>query len=173
MAREVGDLFVLARSLAALADLARHEENDEETVRAASESVSIHERRGMDGGIAFGLYYGSHGFRSRDPARARAQLLRAIELFDKLDQLNGLYLALVALVDAAHPDPESAARLLGAGDVLRERTGQRESNVERQMSERVRAAASDAVGPDRFATLVAEGRSLPRSSVLSLARSIA
>jgi hypothetical protein len=79
----------------------------------------------------------------------------------------------VALVDVAHPDPESAARLLGACDVLRERTGQRESKVERQISERVRAAASDALGANRFATLVAEGRSLPRTWVVSIARSIA
>ena len=173
MAREVGDLFVLARALAALADLARHEENDEETVRAADEAVSISERRGMDGAIAFSLYYGSHGLRSRDPARARAQLLRAVELFDGLDQVNGLYLAIVALLDVARPDPESAARLLGARDVLRERAGQRESRVERQMSDVVSAVAIDALGGDRFATLVAEGRSLPRPSVLSLARSIA
>jgi hypothetical protein len=41
------------------------------------------------------------------------------------------------------------------------------------MSEAVSAAAIDALGPNRFATLVAEGRSLPRASVLSLARSIA
>jgi hypothetical protein len=173
MAREAGDLFVLARSLAALADLARHEEKDEETVRAADEAVSISERRGMDGAIAFSLYYGSHGLRSRDPARARAQLLRAVELFDGLDQVNGLYLAIVALLDVARPDPESAARLLGARDVLRERAGQRESRVERQMSDVVSAVAIDALGGDRFATLVAEGRSLPRPSVLSLARSIA
>ena len=173
MAREVGDLFVLARSLAALADLARHEEKDEETVRAADEAVSINERRGMDGAIAFSLYYGSHGLRSHDPARARAQLLRAVELFDGLDQVNGLYLAIVALLDVARPDPESAARLLGARDVLRERAGQRESRVERQMSDGVSAVAIGALGRDRFATLVAEGRSLPRPSVLSLARSIA
>jgi predicted ATPase/class 3 adenylate cyclase len=173
MAREVGDLFVLARSLAALADLARHEEKDEETVRAADEAVSISERRGMDGAIAFSLYYGSHGLRSRDPARARAQLLRAVELFDGLDQVNGLYLAIVALLDVARPDPESVARLLGARDVLRERAGQRESRVERQMSDGVSAVAIAALGRDRFATLVAEGRSLPRPSVLSLARSIA
>lgn len=172
MAREVGDLFVLARSLAALADLARHEEKDDETVRAADEAVSINERRGMDGAIAFGLYYGSHGLRNRDPARARAQLLRAVELFDRLDQVNGLYLAIVALLDVARPDPESAARLLGARDVLRERAGQRESRVERQMSEGVSAVAIDALGRDRFATLVAEGRSLPRASVRSLARRI-
>jgi predicted ATPase/class 3 adenylate cyclase len=173
MARKVGDLFVLARSLAALADLARHEEKDEETVRAADEAVTISERRGMDGAIAFGLYYGSHGLRSRDPDRARAQLLRAIELFDRLDQVNGLYLAIVALLDVARPGPEAAARLLGARDVLRERAGQRESKVELQMSEGVSTAAIGALGPDRFATLVAEGRSMPRPSVLSLARGLA
>lgn len=172
IAREVGDPFVLARSLGTLADAARHEGNDDEAVRVAGEAISMFERAGMDEGIAFNLYYQSEGLRRRDPARARAQLVRAIELFDKIDLPYGLYVALLLLVDLARPAPESAARLLGALELLRERGGIRDTIADRQMSERV-GAARDALGPDRFATLVAEGRSLARAAVLSLAQKLA
>jgi predicted ATPase/class 3 adenylate cyclase len=170
IAREVRDPFVLARSLGTLADLARHEGKDEEATLTADEAISVFERVGMDEGVAFNLFYGGAGLRQRDPEEAVVRLIRAIELFDKLDLPHGLYLALLLLTDITRPPAESAARLLGALEVLHERTGFRISTVDRQMSERIRAAAVDVLGPDRFATLAAEGRSLPRSSILPLAR---
>lgn len=170
IAREAGDPFVLGRSLGTFADLARHEGNDEETVRTADEAISVFERVGMDEGIAFNLYYGSAGLRRRDPNGAVARLLRALELFGKLDLPHGLYIALLMLIDLVGPAAESTARLLGALDVLHERTGSRVTSADRQISERIRAAAVKALGPERFATLAAEGRTLPRSAIVSLAR---
>jgi predicted ATPase/class 3 adenylate cyclase len=170
IAREAGDPFVLARSLGTFADLARHEGNDEETVRRADEAISVFERVGMDEGIAFNLYYGSAGLRRRDPNGAVARLLRAVELFDKLDLPHGLYIALLMLIDLVGPAAESTARVLGALDALHERTGFRVTSADRQISKRIRGAAVKALGPERFATLAAEGRTLPRSAIVSLAR---
>jgi len=167
IAREAGDPFVLARSLGTLADAARLEGSDEEAVRVAGEAISIFERVGMNEGIAFNLYYQSEGLRRHDSVRARAQLVRAVELFDKIDHPYGLYVALLSLIDFARPAPETAARLLGVLDLLRERGGMRDTIADRQMSDHV-AVARQVLGPDRFATLAAEGRLLTHAGVLSL-----
>jgi predicted ATPase len=169
LARETGDPFALARALGTMADLARHEGKDDEATRTADEAIAVFEQVGMDEGIAFNLYYGSAALRRRDPEAALARLLRAIDLFDKLDLPHGLYLTLLLLIDMTRPAAESAARLLGALDVLHERTGFRITAEDRRFAERIRAEAVDVLGPERVAALAAEGRTLSRSSVLSLA----
>lgn len=171
IARDVDDAFVLARSLGTLADAARHEGNEEETIRVAGEALAIFERVGMKEGIAFNLFYQSEGLRRRDPVRAEAQLVRAVELFDTIEHHYGLYVALLALIRLAHPTSESAARLLGALEPLRERGGVRDTITEQQLSDRI-GAARGALGPVRFDSLVAEGQSLDHSAIVALARNL-
>jgi predicted ATPase len=171
IAREVSDQFVLARSLGTLADAARLEGNEDETVAVAGEALATFERVGMKEGIAFNLFYQSEGLRRRDPARARAQLVRAVELFDSIEHYYGSYVALLALISLAPPASESAARVLGALEPLRERASVRDTASEKRLSERTESVRA-ALGPDVAETLTVEGRSLSREAILSLARTL-
>ncbi|MDP9324921.1 MAG: hypothetical protein M3O87_00095, partial [Candidatus Dormibacteraeota bacterium] len=171
-ARQVGDPFVLARSLATLADLAGREGRDEEAVAAAGEARSIFEQVGMQEGIGYTLMYQSVGLRRGDPDRARAHLVRAIEIFHRIDHPSGLYTALVGLVDLTSPPPETAARLLGALDSLAELAGPRASGLDAEAFGRIRGATLEAIGLQRLEALAAEGRALERIAVIDLARQL-
>jgi hypothetical protein len=172
LAREVGDPYVLNRTLTALADLERRAGNDAATVAAASEALSISEQ--LDPGlIGFNRFFMGTGLKRTDPDRARAELILALEIFDRVNHQLGLYAALVQLVDLTGPAPETGARLIGAVDNLHELSGVANTDDDYNAAvDRARSAVVEALGLQRSEVLIAEGRALHQSEVIDLARQL-
>jgi predicted ATPase/class 3 adenylate cyclase len=170
-ARQTGDAFLLGRALGGLADVSRYLDDDDLTLRTTEEAVEVLKRIPMEEGIGFNLLIKALALRRRDLAAARATLLEAIEHFERIDHRMGLSQAVSSLVEVAGPDPALAARLIGGLQALDEVTFAA-GPIEPGIGERISARAEAALGQERFAELVAEGRKLDQASLLALARKI-
>jgi hypothetical protein len=139
--------------------------------RASTQTTS--ERRKSIGG-----WYGVPGHGANPSFRApqaAALLLEALEIAAELDSrylLPGL-LASLAVVAGERGDLERAARLLGASQVSYEAAGVVPDPVDAHDPDRMRAAARDRLGADRFARLWEEGRHLSLDWAVAQARSVA
>jgi hypothetical protein len=70
---------------------------------------------------------------------------------------------------AVDVQPERAARLFGAADLLREDTGTPVEATDRTGRERAMAAARAALGEEVFAATWSEGQALPLDAAIALA----
>jgi tetratricopeptide (TPR) repeat protein len=92
----------------------------------------------------------------------------ALALWQELKDGWGTADALVGFVDvaAANTQPQRAARLLGAAEVLYERAGIGLPPHDRPTYGRAREATRRQLGDEAFATLRAEGRAMPIEAVI-------
>jgi predicted ATPase/class 3 adenylate cyclase len=168
LARAVDEPYPLARVLGSLGDLARAQGDDDALVRIADEAFATFSRIDMSEGMAFNLAYASWGLRTRDPTEARARLARALVLFDRVDHPYGLAFGLLVLLHVLRPPAATCARLLGAMDLLLERSSMPHQERDARMVAELRATVRAELGGPAFDAAVAEGYRLARGELLAI-----
>ena len=140
--------------------------------------LAEHRARGNTWGVGFALRALGDLARTRgDHAEAIARFRGCLVAWNERGYPRGIAYGLIGLaaVAADGGQPERAARLLGAADVLRERFGCALWATERAAHEAAVGAARAALGEAAFAAAWEEGRALPftdaRADVMALAAS--
>jgi Tetratricopeptide repeat len=107
------------------------------------------------------------------PARARVVHLEALALYHGRRSLGGMAWSLrrVGIVEAMLGNAEKAARLLGAGEGMRERSGVALHPFDQAELDRVVETARGPLGTRRFGRAWAEGGRMSADEAVALARS--
>lgn len=172
--RELQDELGVAGTLHNLGSLGQREGDFERAEGLQLESLAIGRRLGNKRSIATalaGLGRARAAKGERDAARDNyAEALRlaneAGDLALAAECLEGL-----ASAAAAAGQWERAAKLLGAAEVLRERTGAHPPSIEREEVERTVAETRGAMAPAAFSTAWAKGRAMRTADAVEMALS--
>jgi predicted ATPase/DNA-binding CsgD family transcriptional regulator len=144
----------------------------DEAVGRIEEALTIQRATGDQWGIAnslgyLGLLLVITGQHERAAAALRESLNLRRLLGTPVDLANSL--AAFAVLAVATDEPAIAARLLGAEQMLREEVSAERKLPERAAFEEADVRATQLLGEDGFAALVAEGRALRRDAAIALA----
>jgi tetratricopeptide (TPR) repeat protein len=129
-------------------------------------------------GVAWALVQVGHAaWLQGDLVAANSYGVKALELFQGQEDMGGILASLEALavaamaqgLDARPAGGERAARLLGAGEALREALGLPATGWWRHPSERIREAVRAASLKAAFAAAWAEGQALPLEEAIAYA----
>jgi predicted ATPase/DNA-binding SARP family transcriptional activator len=172
-ARRLGDELRAAWEIGNLAELALMRGEHRRASSLSRRSTRLLERCGDRKNFAIGLFNaGLAALALGDVTEATAQLIRSLELFDELGDQVGAVLCLEGFAGIASVEGQAdrAARLLGAGEALREEHGLVLGVAERQLHERTLrevklAGSAELIADGRAVTLEqAVGYALRRSS---------
>jgi predicted ATPase len=111
---------------------------------------------------------------SRELSEARALLDEGLGMSLTIHSTRNVSEILVgfARLALAARDPERAARLAGAAEGLRERIGLRSWPVLRRGEDELRTQVREALGPDRFEDVFADGTRLTQREAIAVAREL-
>jgi predicted ATPase/class 3 adenylate cyclase len=172
MRESLGDDFELQSSFHNLGLLALHQGDHDEARRQVEAGLAISRKNDQAGHVANGLC--DLGFVAIGQSRldeAQALFEESVRMCVELGWKENVDYCLVGLasVFAAANRLERAARLLGAADALGEEIHLRLEPYAESMRARTTRELDSRLGHDRFATCLAEGRSLSFSEAVSLA----
>jgi predicted ATPase/DNA-binding CsgD family transcriptional regulator len=168
--RDVGDAEGTAYALNALGGAALAQGNHARARSFQEEALALMRSTGDRRGITRVLHaLGLIALRESDCSTARALLERTIALVAQFGDRWFMSISVDALAGVAIVEgkAEEAARLLGAGDALREAVGVVLPPAYRADHESVEAGCRTRLGDERFALALAEGRALSEEQIVS------
>jgi predicted ATPase len=172
ISKQVADIGWIVDTLRNLGRLAIREEDHARARSYLEESLSWNERFGDQLQENWALMYlGLNAVDSGDLPVARSYLEEALKISRDFDWTVGvatplMYLAALA---AAQPDPIRALRLAGASEALAESAGAAPIRLTRPIVERWLDRSRRQVGPERSASVSAEGRAMSRERAIEYA----
>jgi tetratricopeptide (TPR) repeat protein len=170
--RENGDEKLVASSLTTLAGVAQRESAWAEARQLCEEALMIHRRLGDTDGIGLNLgHLGTVALGEGNALAARGSYLEALAYARSLgDECRiGYWLFRLGVVAAVRGEPETAARLAGAGEAAYASVGVMDPPVAAVLYEPHGEALRRELGEAGFDALVAEGRALTLEEAVRLA----
>ncbi len=168
--RARGDHWTLARSLNCLGEIARSEDDHAAAQRFYEESLAVRRTLGDQRGVAVTLFnLGQVLLGQGDGQQATDFYLESLALSRTLGDQRGLPDCLVGLGGAAAitGQPERAARLFGAAEILYQESVPRLEYPDQIQFERSVAAVRDQLGEAAYATCHAAGRAMALEAVMA------
>jgi non-specific serine/threonine protein kinase len=162
--REVGDRQHIAATLANLGEALQHQGEFERAEGHLAEALPVFREIGDKPMAAFALLgLGRLALDQQDADRAARLLTESLDLYGQVEDVTGIAECLEALAElaAGSGEAERSARLFGAADALREKAGAPLAPAYQSRRDRGLEAARTALGPERFSTALAAGRSSP------------
>src|SRR5262249_7524866 len=167
--REVGNRVGMAATLNQLGDIARWQEDYAQAAARYNESMTIFRELSNALGSATVLHNQAYvALHQGNDAQAVALFQQSLALFREMGDKQGVARCLegLASVAGAIGQPERAARLWGAADVLREPDGRR-LPAERAAYDRSVGAARAQLDLDAFTAAWAKGRVMPLEQAIA------
>lgn len=174
LSRRASDDWNLAIALNNLGDLALSESNFKDALQLCGESLELRRPRGDLWGSAIcqlNLGFASMGLEQYD--EARRAFAASLELADEVGPmvLVAESLVMLAAVDVER-DPQRAAYLIGASEVVFSRTDEVLQKWEAELLERTIAGARTRLTAEEFEVAADRGRNADRAEVLRVATAI-
>jgi DNA-binding NarL/FixJ family response regulator len=175
LARELGDVWGVARASNCLGELARTAGDVDQAAQCYEKSLALFRQVGQPKQVVNVLLNLGHvAIIQGDPRRGAAHFADGLELAAEHGdrRCEGFALAGMAAVAALLDQPERAAHLFGASDAVIEAIGMPLEPIDAAACARHRAIAHAALGPARFDAAVAAGRTLSQDQALAEARRV-
>jgi predicted ATPase/DNA-binding SARP family transcriptional activator len=171
-ARAAGDLRTLALITGNLGDLAMREGDFERAVSLSRETVAELRELGLDEPLGWALcnLAFSLALSGRDEEADRASR-ESLAIADRIGDVVVLVFNLVLLASLAsgRSEAESAARLLGSAEALREQVGLALSGSEHELQLKTLTELRHALSPKAFDAAFAQGRSMSTEEAVAAA----
>lgn len=165
----------MAAVLTNLGMMSLEQGDHEQATRLCKESLSLRQQLGDKGGSAHTLaILGYVAFAQHMYEQAATWYKESLALRQEAEEKDGVALALEGLagICAVHGESNSAAKLLGAAETLRESTDVALSPLDRAFNERIRATVRSQLGERDFTAARVEGRSFTLEQALSYQASL-